>query len=118
MRVITGWPRWRIYDHFLISENRWRAQRYGVNEGLIDFGMGKVVPFAALVEELIEMLREDAEALGCLTELHAVRRILQNGTSADHQRAIYAKACADGASEHEALVQVVKSLAAEYSEDL
>jgi carboxylate-amine ligase len=24
--------RWRIYDRFLINENRWRAQRYGVGE--------------------------------------------------------------------------------------
>ena len=27
--------RWRIYDNFLIAENRWRAQRYGVSEGLV-----------------------------------------------------------------------------------
>ena len=26
-------------------ENRWRAQRYGVDEGLIDFGKGAMVPF-------------------------------------------------------------------------
>ncbi len=36
--------RWRIYDRFLIGENRWRAQRYGVTEGLVDFGRGEIVP--------------------------------------------------------------------------
>ena len=33
--------RWRMYDSFLIKENRWRAQRYGTTEGLIDFGRGE-----------------------------------------------------------------------------
>src|SRR5262249_26238005 len=28
--------RWRIYARMLIKENRWRAQRYGVDEGLVD----------------------------------------------------------------------------------
>ena len=37
--------RWRQYDRFLIAENRWRAQRYGVDEGLVDFGRGEIVPF-------------------------------------------------------------------------
>jgi len=46
--------RWREYDRFLIEENRWRAQRYGMSAGLIDFGKGEVVPFADLIDELIE----------------------------------------------------------------
>jgi len=110
--------RWRIYDNFLIAENRWRAQRYGVNQGMIDFGQGKVVPFDDLTEELIAMLGEDATALGCLEELHSTRRILTEGTSADRQRTVFARACAAGADEKEALVEVVKSLIAEYSQDL
>ena len=35
--------RWRIYDRFLVGENRWRAQRYGASEGLIDFGGARFV---------------------------------------------------------------------------
>ncbi|HSO41430.1 MAG TPA: carboxylate-amine ligase, partial [Rhodospirillales bacterium] len=54
--------RWRAYDNMLIEENRWRAKRYGIDEGLIDFGKGEVVPCADLVEELIELTKEDAEA--------------------------------------------------------
>ena len=34
--------RWRSYAHMLINENRWRAQRYGVDEGMIDFGRGQI----------------------------------------------------------------------------
>ena len=44
-RLRTRNQRWRIYDRFLIGENRWRAQRYGVTEGLIDFGANEIVPF-------------------------------------------------------------------------
>ena len=51
---------------FLLSENRWRAQRYGVDGTLFDFGKGELVAFRDLVDELLVLLREDAEALGCL----------------------------------------------------
>ena len=56
---------WRSYPLFLLSENRWRAQRYGVRGTLFDFGKGELVAFSELVEELLVLLREDAEALGC-----------------------------------------------------
>ncbi len=36
--------RWRVYSRMLIKENIWRAQRYGISESLIDFGIGKLVP--------------------------------------------------------------------------
>ena len=39
--------RWRIYPHMLVKENRWRAQRYGYDQGLVDFGKGEVVRAAA-----------------------------------------------------------------------
>ncbi len=38
--------RWRHYPPFLVRENRWRAQRYGIEQGMVDFGKGEVVPFA------------------------------------------------------------------------
>ena len=37
---------WRSYPLFLLSENRWRAQRYGVAGTLFDFGKGELVPSA------------------------------------------------------------------------
>jgi len=52
--------RWRQYDRFMIAENRWRASRYGIDEGLIDFGKAAIVPYPELLEELIELVREDA----------------------------------------------------------
>ena len=56
--------RWRLYSRMLLEENVWRAQRYGVSESLIDFGIGELVPMGELVDELIELLREDAVRAG------------------------------------------------------
>lgn len=102
--------RWRAYDNMLIEENRWRAKRYGIDEGLIDFGKGKVVPCADLVEELIELTKEDAEALDCVDELLHSRHILTTGTSAHRQLATFAGALDTGRSRPEALCSVVDML--------
>jgi len=110
--------RWRIYDRFLIAENRWRAQRYGPREGLLDIGRGALVPMGELVAELIELLSVDAMALGCLNELRGAQDIVAHGTSAERQRAVYAQATDDGADASEALRAVVGSLMAEFTQGL
>lgn len=99
--------RWRIYSNMLINENRWRAQRYGFSEGLVDFGRGEVVPYADLLEEIIDLVRTDAEERGCLAEIEHARDILKRGTSAHRQLAVYRAALADGADERAALDAVV-----------
>ena len=105
--------RWRQYSSFLINENRWRAQRYGTVEGMLDFGLGELVPYADLLEELLMLLRSDAEALGCLKEIEAARTILKRGTSADRQRETYEKCIKAGTAHEEALQAVVDRLIAE-----
>jgi carboxylate-amine ligase len=110
--------RWRIYDRFLVNENRWRAQRYGVKEGLIDFGRQRIVPVAELSAELVEILAEDAEALGCGPELARLAEIPGRGTSSDRQRAVHAAALGAGATEAEAMRAVVAHLIEEFHADL
>ncbi|MFQ1699848.1 carboxylate-amine ligase [Loktanella agnita] len=109
---------WRAMDNFMISENRWRAQRYGVSEGQIDFGRKCLISFKQVVDDILELIAEDAQALDCVAEVEAVRMILQDGTSADRQRQVRDKALADGASDHEALQAVVESLIAEFQSGL
>lgn len=99
--------RWRQYRRILILENKWRAQRYGVEAELADFGKGIVAPLPELIDELIEILRPHAEALGCIAEVEHARTIAQRGTSADHQLRVYHDALAAGVSDHEAQVAVV-----------
>jgi len=110
--------RWRIYDTMLVNENRWRAQRYGIDEGMIDFGKGEMVSFAALIEELLGMLAEDADALDCVNELAHVRTILETGTSAHEQCAAFDAAKGMGASDEDALKAVVDWLIATTVEGL
>ena len=110
--------RWRIYDRFLIAENRWRAQRYGPREGLLDIGKGALVPMGQLVSELIELVEADAMVLGCLNELRAAQDILVEGTSAERQRAVYAEAKDKGADNDEALREVVRTLIVEFKAGL
>jgi carboxylate-amine ligase len=102
--------RWRYYPPFLLRENRWRAQRYGTQEGLVDFGKGAVVPFPELLDELLELIRQDAEALGCLEEVAHARNIVKNGTSADRQLARFEAVKALGGTEQAALVAVVDGI--------
>ena len=91
----------------LINDNRWRAMRYSFDEGLIDLAKGEVVPYATLLEEIIEFVEEDAEVLGCLDEIYRLRGILERGTSAHQQIRVYNHARSDGKSEDESLKSVV-----------
>ena len=77
---------------------------------MIDFGVGTMVPFSDLVDELLEMLAPAASELGCSRELSATRQILETGTSAHRQVAIHQAAVANGAEPHEALREVVDFL--------
>lgn len=110
--------RWRIYPRIMMNENRWTAQRYGMTRHMIDMSKGKAMDFASLIEELIEMLEEDATALQCLNEVRHARKILERGTSACNQLEAYQKAIAGGAEAPEALRAVVDHLIEETKADL
>jgi carboxylate-amine ligase len=102
--------RWRIYPPMMIEENMWRAQRYGTDGSLVDFGRGVLVPFPELVEEFIEILAQDAIEFDVREELRHARTIVRDGTSAHRQIAVYEKALGDGADNQEALIAVVDHL--------
>ena len=102
--------RWRIYTPMLIRENRWRAMRYSFDEGLIDLARGVVVPFDELLEEMLSLVGEDAEALGCTREVAGVRDILSRGTSAHRQLKDFELEQAAGKSVEDSLKAVVDTL--------
>ena len=112
-RLRRGNQRWRRYSAMLVNENRWRAQRYGIDEGLVDFGKGCIVPMRDLIEEMIDLLQEDAQFFGCTAELAHTREILARGTSAHRQVAVYTAAIKSGLDARAALMQVVDGLIAE-----
>jgi carboxylate-amine ligase len=110
--------RWREYTPMLIRENRWRAMRYSFDAGMIDFAKGELVPYRELMEEILELTAEDAEFLGCVAEVAAVRDILDRGTSAHRQLRAHALAVAAGKDPQECLNVVVDTLIADTREGL
>ncbi len=79
----------RIYRKALISENKWRASRYGLDGKLIDFGKQEEVDTRALVLELLEFIDDVVDDLGSRKEIEYVHKILENGTGADRQLRVY-----------------------------
>ncbi len=102
--------RWRVYARLLINENRWRAMRYSFDDGLIDLAKCQVVPFSDLLDEMLELVQEDAESMDCVEEVQHARVILERGTSAHKQVKTYEKALEQGARERDALNAVVDML--------
>ena len=102
---------WRRYRGALVRENKWRAQRWGVEARLGDFDRRRPAPVALLVDQLIETLAPDAASLGCAADLARVRRIVAEGTSADAQLAIHRACLERGGSVEEAHQAVVAWIA-------
>ena len=101
---------WRLYPNVLIAENRWRAMRYSFDDKLLDLARGELLPFSTLSEELIALVAEDADVLGCKREIEHIRTILARGTSAHRQLRTFHDARAAGATPREALQAVVDFL--------
>ena len=102
--------RWRRYNRMLVNENRWRAMRYGSDEGLLDLAKGEIVEFRQLLEEILQEIDEDAQFLGCEAEVAQARLILQRGTSAHQQVNVYDQAITAGKDRNAALRDVVAFL--------
>jgi carboxylate-amine ligase len=79
----------RIYSRALVEENKWRAARYGIDGRLIDFGRRAEVPMRELARELVEFVDDVVDELGSRRALEYVERILEEGTSADRQLAVF-----------------------------
>ncbi|MEL7013491.1 MAG: carboxylate-amine ligase [Pseudomonadota bacterium] len=109
--------RWRIYDRFLVAENRWRAQRYGTTKGLIDLGRREIVSMPDLMQEIMELIEEDANACGSVKEMERIH-LMAHETSSSRQRAVYEGAIAEGADKEAALCAIVRHLVEEFHRDL
>jgi carboxylate-amine ligase len=79
----------RVYNRALIEENKWRAYRYGLDGKLIDFGKRSELPARELILELLAFVDEVIDPLGSRGEIEHIHRILERGTSADRQLAVY-----------------------------
>jgi carboxylate-amine ligase len=79
----------RIYRRALIAENKWRAQRYGLEGKLIDFGKRKEVETKALVHEMVAFVDDVVDELGSRKDVEYLLTMADQGSSADRQLAIF-----------------------------
>lgn len=79
----------RKYSPKLIRENKWRAMRHGMDGRLIDFGKQEEVPERDLINEWLEFVDDVVDELGSRRECEYALRILDEGTSAHRQLAVY-----------------------------
>ncbi len=92
----------RSYSVELLRENRFRAARYGLDGKLVDLGKSEEVGTRAMVRELVAFVDDVLDELGSRAEVAYVERILEEGSSADRQLAVWA--------EEESLEAVVRHL--------
>jgi carboxylate-amine ligase len=79
----------RPYRRSLIMENKWRAARWGIRGLLIDFGKQTEVPYTELLSELLEFIDDVVDELGTRQQIQYVRTIVEMGTGAERQLAVY-----------------------------
>jgi carboxylate-amine ligase len=96
----------------LAEENRWQAQRYGVDGTYIDVLTRQAKPFAQMLEETLEMVRDDLLELGHHSAAFRLRQIVRQGTSAHRQLVLYRRLSSVGVPHANALKEVSGWLAA------
>ena len=72
----------------IIQQNKWRATRYGAQAKLVNSDDYKQYTVQETTDRLVERLLPTAEALGCVSELEAVRQLPAN-TGAEQQLQLY-----------------------------
>ncbi|NCC31690.1 MAG: carboxylate-amine ligase, partial [Chloroflexia bacterium] len=81
----------RVYRRALINENKWRAQRWGLETKMIDFGKRTEVDTKALVYEIVKLVDDVVDMLGSRKEVEYLLKIAEGGSSADRQLHIFAE---------------------------
>jgi glutamate---cysteine ligase / carboxylate-amine ligase len=70
-------------------ENKWHAQRHGTDATFIDAFRRMPVTVTEWLDEVLDFIAEDIAALQCERDIARLRTIVAEGTSADHQIAVY-----------------------------
>jgi len=78
-----------MYQRALITENKWRAGRYGIDGSLIDFGKESEVNTRLLIYELLDFVDDVVDDLGSRHMINYITKMMENGTGADRQLKMY-----------------------------
>jgi carboxylate-amine ligase len=82
-RNLDGAPRVTKLERAIANENKWRAQRYGVDCTFA--GESDAIPLRDVLAQVISTIEADARELGCLSEVKFCQSIVDRGTAADEQ---------------------------------
>jgi glutamate---cysteine ligase / carboxylate-amine ligase len=77
------------YPQEMLEENKWLAARYGLQGELVDLPQSSRVAATELALRLVERLSPHAEELGCLRELETIEHMVERGTGAQRQLAVW-----------------------------
>lgn len=78
-----------FYSKDLINENKWRASLYGLDGRFADLGTRREIPVRTAIRDLLSMLDEEITELEIRPHIEVIHRILEEGSSADRQLAVY-----------------------------
>jgi carboxylate-amine ligase len=84
-----------VVDRAIAVENKWRAQRYGSQGSFVT--RAGAVTVAQMVDQVIDFVAGDAQALGCAEAVGNCRAIVVEGSSADAQMRIFTENKHEGA---------------------
>ncbi|PZR56103.1 MAG: carboxylate-amine ligase [Candidatus Meridianibacter frigidus] len=82
---------WRLYRRSLITENKQRAARWGLDGKLIDLGKRREVATEVLLDELMEFVDDVLDELGSRPEAMYYREIISHRPGADRQLRVFAE---------------------------
>jgi carboxylate-amine ligase len=97
----------------ITQENKWHAQRYGIGATFVEPFSRSPLTLVQWLDQVIDFIAEDANALGCENEIRHLHVIAGQGTSADRQISTFRKATTAGRRRLTALKEVIDWAAAE-----
>jgi carboxylate-amine ligase len=77
------------YPREMLEENKWLAARYGLEGELVDLPQSSRCTTTDLARRLLERLAPHADELGCLRELEGIEDLVEHGTGAQRQLAVW-----------------------------
>lgn len=82
---------YRLFRRAVLNENMYRAMRHGISGTFIELSTKKVVPVKDSIRSLLDELSDEVRLLEVDREVAFIYDLVENGTSCDRQRRVYAE---------------------------
>jgi carboxylate-amine ligase len=97
----------------ITQENKWHAQRHGIDAVFVDPFSRSPLTAKEWLDQVLDLIAEDVDALGCSPDIKHLTAIAAEGTSADRQIHVFTKAKAAGRKRLTAIADVIDWVAAQ-----